>query len=415
MAALLTPLGLAAAGFMFGFGPKERDAEANADYEVEWRLPVGCGFSGFFTEVVLGFLPALSERLPVRLLSGQCEESWLTANLDPADAAAFRAAWVDEAKRTRKQTAASIAIEHGEPCGMRTWPSKSPDRPIRVISRSMTESNLEPEQAECLRDRADAAWVPTAWHVERFVAAGVDRSLLHVVPEPVDTVFFSPVHRTPRRAAVSPREPFVFFSNFKWEWRKGWDLLLDAFWAEFGSDEAVRLDIKTWLPPWEGGAEIEVVVADRARGTNRSRLPPVRMLQDDVTRASLRDLYAAADAFVLPTRGEGWGLPIAEAMAMGLPVIATNWSGPSAYLSTANSHPLPVATLLAAGFAEPSVPSLQAALRRAFDERGEVAERRGRLARADIERCCSRAAVAEVVLQRLRVGREPPHSHQVEL
>ena len=51
---------------------------------------------------------------------------------------------------------------------------------------------------------------------------------------------------------------------------------------------------------------------------------------EDMPRAALRNLYAAADAFVLPTRGEGWGLPIAEAMAMALPVIATNWSGPTA-------------------------------------------------------------------------------------
>jgi glycosyltransferase involved in cell wall biosynthesis len=33
------------------------------------------------------------------------------------------------------------------------------------------------------------------------------------------------------------------------------------------------------------------------------------------------------DAVVLATHGEGWGLPLVEGMAMGLPVIATNWSG----------------------------------------------------------------------------------------
>jgi glycosyltransferase involved in cell wall biosynthesis len=37
--------------------------------------------------------------------------------------------------------------------------------------------------------------------------------------------------------------------------------------------------------------------------------------------------YKAGDAVVLPTRGEGWGRPQVEAMAMGLPVISTNWSG----------------------------------------------------------------------------------------
>lgn len=29
-------------------------------------------------------------------------------------------------------------------------------------------------------------------------------------------------------------------------------------------------------------------------------------------------LYKACDAFVLPTRGEGWGLPVMEAMSMAM-------------------------------------------------------------------------------------------------
>ena len=41
----------------------------------------------------------------------------------------------------------------------------------------------------------------------------------------------------------------------------------------------------------------------------------------------LAQLFRGADAFVLPTRGEGWGLPTMQAMSMGLPVISTNWGG----------------------------------------------------------------------------------------
>ena len=43
--------------------------------------------------------------------------------------------------------------------------------------------------------------------------------------------------------------------------------------------------------------------------------------------SEMAGLYAAADAFVLPTRAEGWGRPFMEAMAMGIPVVGTGWGG----------------------------------------------------------------------------------------
>lgn len=95
------------------------------------------------------------------------------------------------------------------------------------------------------------------------------------------------------------------------------------------------------------------VAAAYVQGARRAELPRVELVQgEDMPRAALRNLYAAADAFVLPTRGEGWGLPIAEAMAMALPVIATNWSGPTALLSADNSFALSPARMLPGGQAE---------------------------------------------------------------
>ena len=49
-------------------------------------------------------------------------------------------------------------------------------------------------------------------------------------------------------------------------------------------------------------------------------------LNQEVPTYQLGVLYRSSDCFVLPTRGEGWGLPIIEAMACGVPVIATSWS-----------------------------------------------------------------------------------------
>ena len=77
--------------------------------------------------------------------------------------------------------------------------------------------------------------MPTWWHVERFVSAGVPRPQLRVVPEPVELETFAPHVASASAAAVGKSRPFVFLSNFKWEQRKGWDLLLRAYWAEFKS------------------------------------------------------------------------------------------------------------------------------------------------------------------------------------
>jgi glycosyltransferase involved in cell wall biosynthesis len=72
----------------------------------------------------------------------------------------------------------------------------------------------------------------------------------------------------------------------------------------------------------------------------------------------MRDLYSLADAFVLPTRGEGWGIPVAEAMAMGLPVIVTNYSGPTEYANEENAYLLPVTGLDEYDFAVPDESAL---------------------------------------------------------
>lgn len=57
-------------------------------------------------------------------------------------------------------------------------------------------------------------------------------------------------------------------------------------------------------------------------------------------------LYKSADALVIPTRGEGWGRPQMEAMAMELPVISTNWSGLTAFLNDETGYPISIEGLI---------------------------------------------------------------------
>ncbi len=108
--------------------------------------------------------------------------------------------------------------------------------------------------------------------------------------------------------------------------RKGVDVLLAAYGKAFGALDDVVLVIKTFRNPHN----------DVARQLKQLRAqdadyPEVVLLEEDFSEARLAALYRACDAFVLPSRGEGLGLPAAEAMLFGLPVITTAWGGQSSF------------------------------------------------------------------------------------
>ena len=61
--------------------------------------------------------------------------------------------------------------------------------------------------------------------------------------------------------------------------------------------------------------------------TTGAIFPDVLIIKDDLSDAQLKALYEQCDALVAPSRAEGFGLPLAEAMLSGLPVITTGWGG----------------------------------------------------------------------------------------
>lgn len=104
--------------------------------------------------------------------------------------------------------------------------------------------------------------------------------------------------------------------------RKGVDVLLTAYAQAFSSDDDVCLVIKTFPNPHQ---QVQSEL-DRLR-LEHPNFPHVLVIIEDWPQELISALYRACHAFVAPSRGEGFGLPLAEAMLFELPVITTAWGG----------------------------------------------------------------------------------------
>ena len=183
-------------------------------------------------------------------------------------------------------------------------------------------------------NQMDEVWTPSAWGAESFAASGVTRPIV-VVPLGIEPTLFFPGSQ---RTHLHDRTLFV--SVFEWNKRKGWDLLVQAYCAAFQASDPVVLVLKIdcRVPAANPLREIAALLPPHA--------PPITVLYNQpLTVAQLRELYQLADCFVLATHGEGWGMPILEAMACGTPAIATAWSAIPDFLSAENGYPLPITGL----------------------------------------------------------------------
>jgi glycosyltransferase involved in cell wall biosynthesis len=242
------------------------------------------------------------------------------------------------------------------------------------------------------------------------------------MPEAVDTEFYNPAVAP----MVYPQIPdfdsdgaFKFLSVFKWEERKGWKFLLEAFLSEFTRADRAVLWILTNAYHTDNDFQAKIdefvshtlnLTADRIQ-----LLAPVRLLPDGIPTSEMPSLYKGADAFVIPSRGEGWGRPHCEAMSMGLPVIATHWSGPEEFMNELNSFPLHIDGLEdmknenfpGHNWAIPSVTHLRQLMRQIVNDPVE-ARKRGARARRDMETKYCPVCIARLVLKELARYPLPP-------
>jgi len=164
-------------------------------------------------------------------------------------------------------------------------------------------------------------WVPSTHNVEIFSTEITNKPVIHI-PHGVDLTVFKPLWKKEFWT------PFTFLCVAAWSRRKGLDVLCKAFTEEFSKEEPVRLILKTKIPKSP---------LEKAKAAGLFNDPRIFIEGRVFPPHTMNAVYNMAHAFILPTRGEGFGLPIIEAMACELPVIVTGWGGHMDYVNNNNT------------------------------------------------------------------------------
>jgi glycosyltransferase involved in cell wall biosynthesis len=204
---------------------------------------------------------------------------------------------------------------------------------INIYYWAWEETGIPTEWIKKFNSDLNGIAVPSSFVRDALVRNGI-RIPVRVIPHGVELE--SPCGASKENRLLNGAKQFRFLHISSAFPRKGVDILVKAYFEEFTEEDDVTLVIKTFPNPQNQVSDILINYSSR-----HQNLPQVIHIDKDIERVELEALYEACDVLIYPSRGEGFGFPIAEAMASGMPVVVSGAGGHRDFCQEDNSWLIP--------------------------------------------------------------------------
>lgn len=367
---------------------RRRDATESALTERRYNQTVHVAWEGTFTDH--GSLSHVNREL-TRALSRQPK---------------IEVTRVGDGHRAQAPTRTQVTVRHA-------WPPnwQRPKQGAWVLIQPWEFGSLPAEWVARVSE-VDEVWAPSEYVRRVYVDSGVAPAKVKVVPNGIDPARFHP-GIAPVELPTKKSFKFLFVGGMIG--RKGPDVLLEAYRQTFTAADDVCLVIKD-IPGIYDGMKFEPQDG-----------PEILYFKEDWPAEKLAGLYAACDCLVLPYRGEGFCLPVLEAMACGLSVIVTAGGATDDFATDEFAYRIS-ATRQRIGYAagpfklarpgwwlEPSLDELKERMRWVAEHRDE-ARAKGRAASEHVRSEWTWERAAAVAAERLQeLARKPQRKKAVKI
>lgn len=181
------------------------------------------------------------------------------------------------------------------------------------------------------------------WTASKFNKVSIGNQKLNIpikiLPHLVDTDKFNPDLKPYK---IKNKRSFNYVINIDFSYRKGLHHLIPAWLKAFNKNDDVSLIMKIsdgdFTDPSAPIKSLNNLIYKY--NYNMINSAPILIIPHMIDEQYIPNLYTTGDVFILPTLGEGFGFPIAESMACGIPPITSYCSAPSEYIDNECAFPI---------------------------------------------------------------------------